>query len=135
VSEHLQRVIEAIDRRADEIVEFAAELVRQPSVNPDLEPNEDAERPAQEWLRDQLEATGGYEIDFYELAPNRPNVVATRKGTGGGRSLIWAGHIDVVGSLRSLFGRGYRRQDLWARRLRHEGRDRGVRDGREDSEG
>lgn len=43
-----------------------------------------------------MEATGGYEIDFYEVATNRPNVVATRKGTGGGRSLIWAAHTDVV---------------------------------------
>ncbi|MCA9860789.1 MAG: M20 family metallopeptidase, partial [Thermomicrobiales bacterium] len=96
MSDHLQRVIEAIDRRADEIVEFAGELIRQPSVNPDLEPNEAAERPAQDWLRDQLETTGGYEIDYYEVETNRPNVVATRKGTGGGRSLIWAAHTDVV---------------------------------------
>ena len=33
----------------------AAEFIRQPSVNPDLEANPDAERPAQEWLRDRLE--------------------------------------------------------------------------------
>ena len=33
---------------------------------------------------------------YYEVATNRPNVVATRKGTGGGRSLIWAAHTDVV---------------------------------------
>jgi acetylornithine deacetylase len=96
MSDQLQRVIAAIDRRADEIVEFAGELIRQPSVNPDLEPNDAAERPAQEWLRDQLQQTGGYEIDYYEVATNRPNVVATRKGAGGGRSLIWAAHTDVV---------------------------------------
>jgi acetylornithine deacetylase len=92
----LARVLDAIDDRADEIVAFAAELIRQPSVNPDLAPNPDAERPAQEWLRDQFAAEGDYEIDFYAVAANRPNLVATRKGKGGGRSLTWSAHTDVV---------------------------------------
>lgn len=93
----LDRVLAMIDARADEIVAFAGELIRQPSVNPDLEPNDAAERPAQEWLRDQFQASGAFsEIDFWELAPNRPNLVGVRKGEGGGRSLIWAGHMDVV---------------------------------------
>jgi acetylornithine deacetylase/succinyl-diaminopimelate desuccinylase family protein len=96
LTQPIDRVLSAIDTRQDEIVAFAAELIRQPSVNPDLEPNDDAERPAQEWLRDQFETIGGFEIDYYEVAKNRPNVVATRKGTGGGRSLIWAAHTDVV---------------------------------------
>jgi acetylornithine deacetylase/succinyl-diaminopimelate desuccinylase family protein len=95
-AEALEKVVNAIDERADEIVEFAAEFIRQPSINPDLEANEEAERPAQEWLRDQLQAMGGFEIDYYEVATNRPNVVATRKGAGGGQSLIWAAHTDVV---------------------------------------
>jgi acetylornithine deacetylase/succinyl-diaminopimelate desuccinylase family protein len=92
----LARVLDAIDDRADELVAFASELIRQPSVNPDLEPNPDAERPAQEWLGDQFTAEGDYEVDFWAVAENRPNVVATRKGTGGGRSLIWSAHTDVV---------------------------------------
>jgi acetylornithine deacetylase len=93
----LQLVLDAIDQRANEIVTFAGELIRQPSVNPDLEPNDVAERPAQEWLRDQFAASGAFdEIDFWEIATNRPNVVAVRKGSGGGRSLIWSAHTDVV---------------------------------------
>lgn len=68
MADNLNRILHAIDARQDEIVAFAAELIRQPSVNPDLEPNSDAERPAQEWLRDQLEAIGGFEIDYYEIA-------------------------------------------------------------------
>ncbi|MEZ4504981.1 MAG: M20/M25/M40 family metallo-hydrolase [Thermomicrobiales bacterium] len=51
--------------------------------------------PAQEWLRDRLAQTGGYDIDYYEVATNRPNVVAPQR-VGGGRSLIWAAHTDVV---------------------------------------
>jgi acetylornithine deacetylase len=99
-SETLARVLAAVDDRAGEIVEFAAELIRRPSINPDLEPNPEAERPAQDWLRDQFTAHGGYEIDYWSLADNRPNVVATRKGSGGepsgSRSLIWSAHTDVV---------------------------------------
>ena len=93
----LNRVLTAIDKRSDEIVRFASELIQQPSINPDLEPNEQAERPAQEWLRDQFAAMGSFsDIDFWEVELNRPNVVAVRKGEGGGRSLIWSAHTDVV---------------------------------------
>ena len=95
----LARVMAMVDEQADEIVAFAAEFIRQPSVNPDLEPNGDAERPAQEWLRDQLLATGGFDtVDLWEKSENRPNLVAVRRGAGGGggRSLTWAAHTDVV---------------------------------------
>jgi acetylornithine deacetylase/succinyl-diaminopimelate desuccinylase family protein len=93
----IDQVNAAIDRRADEIVRFASELTQQPSVNPDLEPNPDAERPAQEWLRDRLRQSGAFDrIDYWEVAENRPNVVATKTGAGGGRSLTWSAHTDVV---------------------------------------
>jgi acetylornithine deacetylase len=93
----LARVLAMVDARADEIVRFAGELIRQPSVNSDLEPNPQAERPAQEWLRDQFVASGGFAtVDLWEVAERRPNVVAVRPGAGGGRSLTWAAHTDVV---------------------------------------
>src|SRR5688572_4089533 len=93
----LERVIVAVDERADEIIAFAAELIRQPSVNPDLEPNDLAERPAQDWLRDQLRSFEAFDtVDSWEVEKNRPNVVAVREGIGGGRSLVWSSHTDVV---------------------------------------
>jgi acetylornithine deacetylase len=93
----LERLLGAVDDRAGEIVEFAAELIRQPSVNPDLEPNDEAELPAQRWLRDRFNDFGAFDtVDFWEMTPNRPNVVGVRKGTGGGRSLTWSAHTDVV---------------------------------------
>jgi acetylornithine deacetylase len=93
----LERVIDAIDSRTDEIVAFASALIQQPSINPDLEPNELAERPAQDWLRDQFLAFGAFEtVESWEVAEHRPNVVAVRKGTGSGRSLTWSAHTDVV---------------------------------------
>src|SRR5918998_5056537 len=93
----LERVIAAVDERADEIVEFAAELIRQPSINPDLQPNELAERPAQEWLRAQFQQSEAFDtVDSWEVAESRPNVVTVLKGSGGGRSLTWSAHTDVV---------------------------------------
>lgn len=93
----LERVMAMIDDRADDIVAFAGEFIRQPSVNPDLEANPDAERPAQRWLGDRLRESGAFdEVDDWEVAEHRPNLVATRRGRGGGRSLTWAGHTDVV---------------------------------------
>ena len=73
----LERVLTMVDERADEIVGLASEFVRQRSINPELEPNDDAERPAQEWLRDQLTARAAFDsVDFFEIQPNRPNFVA-----------------------------------------------------------
>ncbi len=93
----IERVVAHIDDHADEIVEFAAELIRRPSVNPDLDPNPLAERPAQEWLHSQLGMLGTFDaLDMWEVAENRPNVVAKRTGRGGGRSLTWSSHVDVV---------------------------------------
>ncbi len=95
----LDRVTTLADERAEEIIEFAAALIRQPSVNPDLEPNANAEAPAQAWLRNQLTTMDAFEkVDHWAEDPEsrRPNVVASRSGTGGGRSLIWAAHTDVV---------------------------------------
>ena len=93
----LDRVLAAVDDRAGDVVDFAANLIRQPSVNPDLEPNGLRERPAQAWLRDRLVEIGGFDtVDLWEAAEDRPNVVAVRRGAGGGRSLTWSSHTDVV---------------------------------------
>src|SRR5688572_12823039 len=71
----LTGVLASVDDRADEIVAFAAELIRKRSVNPDLEPNPLAERPAQEWLRDRLEESQAFDIvDSWAVAESRPNV-------------------------------------------------------------
>jgi acetylornithine deacetylase len=69
------------------------------------------ERALQEYLASRLETVGA-EIDLFEpdtaamqgkpLVPpgldfeGRPQLIATRRGSGGGRSLVFNGHIDVV---------------------------------------
>ena len=103
-SQAIERLWAEIDRREDELIETVAELVRRPSPL-------GAEAEAQAYVAEHLTASG-LDVDVWDLDesikalpnagesgvpfPGRPNVAGTRKGTGGGRSLIVQGHIDVV---------------------------------------
>ena len=43
---------------------------------------------------EQLFVSEGFETQIQEVEPGRPQVIATLKGTGGGRSLMFNGHLD-----------------------------------------
>jgi acetylornithine deacetylase len=106
-----RRVSEAIGARRDDLVEFAGTLIGFDTTarDPGDPPRQEAE--LQQYLASRLAATGA-EIDLFEpdavalqgkpLVPpgldfaGRPQLIATRRGTGGGRSLVLNGHIDVV---------------------------------------
>jgi acetylornithine deacetylase len=72
------------------------ELVRTDSRNPSLAAGAPGEGPIARALADTLRAWG-ITADVVDALPGRPNVIATIKGSGGGRSLMFNGHIDVVG--------------------------------------
>lgn len=72
------------------------ELVRADSRNPALAPGAPGEGEIARLLANTLKAWG-FEVRLMEAAPDRPNVVATLRGAGGGKSLMFNGHIDVVG--------------------------------------
>ena len=72
------------------------ELVRTDSRNPSLASDAPAEGPIARLLADTL-TQWGLDVRIIEAAPGRPNVVATLRGSGGGRSLMFNGHMDVVG--------------------------------------
>lgn len=75
MDEPLRRVVSLIDDRADDIGRFAREFLRQSSVTPDLEPNPEAEHPAQQWPRDRLlEAASFDAIDMVNLPYDHPAV-------------------------------------------------------------
>lgn len=96
----------ALTSLGPEATDALATLVRIPSVSGD-------EAAAQAWMADRLRALDA-ELDVWEPSlaelrghaaysniaerdtAGRPNVVARWRGTGGGRSLILNGHIDVV---------------------------------------
>ena len=100
-------VFKAVEQRREEIVEFLRKLISCPSVTGN-------ETEIQHFIVDKLEKMGissdVWVPDKEELknhpayAPsetdyaNRPNVVGIYKGTGGGRSLLLNGHVDVIPS-------------------------------------
>lgn len=71
-------------------------LLRVDSRNPSLVAGAPGEAGVARLLADTLR-TWGMEVAIVEAAPGRPNVVARKRGSGGGRSLMFNGHLDVVG--------------------------------------
>jgi acetylornithine deacetylase/succinyl-diaminopimelate desuccinylase-like protein len=53
------------------------------------------ERELAEFLAGQLEGWGCDEVELVESRPSRPSVGARLNGTGGGRSLVLNGHLDI----------------------------------------
>jgi acetylornithine deacetylase len=71
-------------------------LVRVDSRNPSLVPGAPGEGASAQLLSDTLRSWG-IDASARDALPGRPNVVAFVRGSGGGRSLMFNGHIDVVG--------------------------------------
>ncbi|MBE2320652.1 M20/M25/M40 family metallo-hydrolase [Solirubrobacter sp. CPCC 204708] len=110
-------LVERIADRRDEIVGLARELIAFDTTSR-AEADEPAREEAalQQALADRLQAAGA-EIDLWEPAPEdvanhplsvpgiafagRPQLAATLRGSGGGRSLLLNGHIDVVPARRA----------------------------------
>jgi len=93
-----ERILAEVDRATDEIVQFTADLVRIPTVNP---PGDEYESCAR-FLGDHLRQRD-FDVE-YIVADGRPehtarhprvNVVGSRRG-GGGPVVHLNGHIDVV---------------------------------------
>ncbi|MFQ5870903.1 MAG: M20 family peptidase, partial [Candidatus Geothermarchaeales archaeon] len=86
----LQRVMDEVDRLRTGLVELTRDLVRIPSVNPPGDVSE-----AAEVLRSKVEALG-MEARLVEPRKGRVNVLGELKGRGGGPTLLFNGHTDVV---------------------------------------
>jgi acetylornithine deacetylase len=65
-------------------------------VNPDLVPGGAGEEEVAAYIADHL-GRAGLRAERREVAPGRPNVIGVLPGRGGGRSLLWNGHMDTVG--------------------------------------
>jgi acetylornithine deacetylase len=96
------RLIAAVDALGEEIVAATSELIAVPSVNPRYPGESYDELVGEEGraarLLAALYARAGCEVDVFGAEPGRENAVGVRRGTGGGRSLILNGHVDVVPS-------------------------------------
>jgi succinyl-diaminopimelate desuccinylase len=74
---------------ASETIELLQALLRFHTENP---PGN--EGPAARFLADYLRPWG-FETRYVESAPERGSLIARLRGTGGGRSLILSGHLDI----------------------------------------
>jgi acetylornithine deacetylase len=104
-------VCEAIESGGERLVELAADLIGFDTTAREVGDRPRDEKRLQEYLARRLVAAGA-EVDVWEpdgdamqgrpLVPpgldfgGRPQLVAIRRGHGGGRSLVFNGHIDVV---------------------------------------
>ncbi len=111
LSDDERRICAGLGQRRDELVALASDLIGFDTTARDVGDPPRQEAALQEHLAARLRATGA-EIDLWEpdaaelqgkpLVPpgldfaGRPQLVARRRGAGGGRSLIFNGHIDVV---------------------------------------
>ena len=77
-----------------ELNELAARLVAIDSVNPALAAGAPGEREIAGFVAGWCADRG---LDVEVVGGDRPSVIATRRGSGGGRSLLLNGHLDTVG--------------------------------------
>jgi acetylornithine deacetylase len=82
--------------------DLLAALVACDSTNPQLVPGGAGEAGVAALLAGWL-SEWGFEVAISEPLPGRPNVVGRLRGSGGGRSLMLCGHMDVVGANASGF--------------------------------
>jgi len=93
-------IITEVENLKDELIKLVVDTVRIPSINPTYpgivrEEVLGGESKVCEYLKPVMESIG-LETDLWEEEKGRANLVGTYKGTGGGRSLIFNGHVDVV---------------------------------------
>lgn len=84
------KILQQIDSRKEELFKLLMTLTRFRTPNP---PGGN-ERPAQEWMAEQMKKLG-FKTAIFDAKPGRPNAVGKLAGAGGGKSVILNGHIDV----------------------------------------
>jgi acetylornithine deacetylase len=80
--------------RTDDVAELTARLVEFDSVNPGLVPGGGGEQAIALFVADWC-TSRGFEVEL--VGDDRPSVIARRRGSGLGRSLLLNAHVDTVG--------------------------------------
>lgn len=88
-------LVVALDRWIDERRSVLVALVRDLVAFPTLSPPGRNTAEAQAFLAARLRELG-CEVEMFDVHPGDPNLVGRLAGTGGGRSLLFNGHIDVA---------------------------------------
>lgn len=84
-------VLREVEASKEETLDLLARLIRFETPNP---PGKNT-APAQRWMKGKLEGMG-FSTEMFDVFPGEPDVVGVLRGTGGGRSIILNGHIDVA---------------------------------------
>jgi acetylornithine deacetylase len=79
-----------------DVAGLTAQLVAIESINPNVVSSGSGEGEVARFVAEWCERAG-LETTLTEPAPERPNVVAVARGSGGGRTLILNAHTDTVG--------------------------------------
>lgn len=79
-----------------DVTKVLTRLVRIESINPELVPGGRGEEGVARYVADFLRAAG-WEARLDEIAPRRWNVIGILHGRGGGKTLMFNGHLDTVG--------------------------------------
>lgn len=98
----------------DAVVALTRDLVRTDSTNPQLVPGGAGEAAVAEIIAGRLQAAG-LEVEISPIVEGRPNVVGRLRGSGGGRTLMLCGHMDVVGADPEGFAADVRDGRLYGR--------------------
>ncbi len=98
--QRVERVLEEIEAGREELLRTISRAVQIPSVNPRYPGQAYDEVVGGEGQVSQLVAEVyrqmDAEVDVFGLEAGRENAVGLIRGAGGGRSLIYNGHVDVV---------------------------------------
>src|ERR1043165_1626437 len=78
----------------DDLTELTSRLVEIDSVTPALIPGGNGERDLALFVADWCERRS---LEVELVGDERPSVIAIRRGSGGGRSLMFTAHLDTVG--------------------------------------
>ncbi len=78
------------------LTQILTDLVQINSANPGLWTESAGEAEIAKYLGQAMRQIG-MEVHLDQVEPYRFNAVGILKGTGGGRSLMWNGHLDTVG--------------------------------------
>src|SRR3954469_16819242 len=78
------------------VIDLLCDLVAIDSVNPEVVPGGAGEGEMARFVADWLERAG-LDVTRQEVGTGPPNVIGIRRGTGGGRSLVFNAHMDTVG--------------------------------------
>ena len=101
INENLKKkLFDTVEKMEEEIIDLTSRLIEISSVNPDYpggnrEELLGGESKVNECLAEEMERCG-YENHWVEKVKGRKNLVSVCKGNGGGKSLIFNGHVDTV---------------------------------------